>query len=246
MTTTVHFDGFDVRQYVDKVNDIDRGLMAPRDIKTTQVGGMDGEYFVRAKTGSRPVGLTIQIIEKDKSVLRQRVDQLAEVLLTEKTAPLVFGDEPNMTYWAVVTDDTPLEELRVLGKATIKFIVPKGYKYGVEQTNIPLTLNGTTVENYVGTAPANPVFTVDFVASATYFEVIKGDEKVRANYSFPAGSQLIIDHDSNKVTIDGVVQQPAISKLSVFFELLKGDNTLETATDSTDATISMDYIERWK
>jgi predicted phage tail component-like protein len=240
----ITFDGYNLRDYVDKINDIQRPVLASRDHTFVDIPGMAGAIIARSKTGVRMINVAVQIFGRNKAEIRTKVDALAEVLMTENPASMVFDDEPQKTYWAIVTDETAFEELSRLGKATISFVCPDPFPKGATKTEV-LTNNGSKTVTITGTAPTLPKFTVTFGATASFFEITHGTKKVRINFDFVAGTVLVIDHAENLVTINGTINNGAIALESDFFKVSKGSATFVCSNAGTGAVIDMEYIERW-
>lgn len=241
----ITFDGYNLRDYVDKINEIDRPVLSTRNHTLVDIPGMAGAKIARSKTGVKSIRVKVQIFGQTKAEIRAKVDALAEILLTENPAPLVFGDESHKTYMAIVANETPFQELSTLGHAEIIFLCPDPYAKGTTKTT-RLTNNGSTAVTIGGNAPTLPKFTTTFSASTSFFEVsLNNGPKVRITFNFTAGSILVIDHEKNHVTINGASNNATISLDSDFFKLLKGSATLTTSSNDAGAVTDMEHVERW-
>lgn len=240
----ITFDGFNLRNYVDKINNIDRPVLAAREHTFIDIPGMAGAIIARSKTGVRVIEVDVQIFGNSKPEIRAKVDALAEVLMTENTAPLVFDDESHKTYMAIVSDETPFDELSRLGKATIKFVCPDPYAKG-ELKTARLVNNGSKTLDIGGSSDTLPKFTTTFSAATNYFEISLNDKKIRIEYNFTAGSVLMVDHSENIVTINGTINNAAITLDSDFFEIPNGSTTITTQSADAAAVTDLEYTERW-
>jgi predicted phage tail component-like protein len=155
---TITFDGYSLRSYVDKINDIRRPIMPRRDHTLVDIPGMAGAIIARSKSGVKTIEVDVQIFGDTKAAIRTKVEALAAVLFTEEPAPLIFADDPNKTYYAIVSDETTFEELARIGKATIIFLCPDPYPVGLSRNKT----TGTTVttadftSKVAGSSSVNP------------------------------------------------------------------------------------------
>lgn len=241
------FDGVNIRTVVDKVSTISRPVLPPREHILIDIPGMAGAILGQKKTGVKAIVVTVHIFGDTKAQIRQKVDKLADLLMTENVAPLVFDDEPNKTYYAIVADETPFDELSVLGTAEITFLCPDPYAKGAAKTST-LTAGGSKAVVNTGNAPALPKFTATFTKAATYCQFgLSGETaKIKIVYAFKIGDVLIIDHEQNLITINGTVNNQTITLDSDFFTLPAGSKSIwNTMSDATAATVKVDFVERW-
>lgn len=212
---------------------------APLNHNLTHVPGMAGGHITSTNVDmiriDQPIGFTVEGEEHEQELL----DELKAWLLTDEDVEIEFDNVPGKTYIGRVTDELgdyarPAPRLR---SGTLTFLC-KPYKNG---DKIIRTIDGS-VFNYVGTAPTYPVITCTFSASETSFTVENQDGlKVKVNYNFQANDVLELDFETQKVSINGVVQMPALAwTVSDWFAIAPGDNKI---TSSHPA--EMEYVERW-
>lgn len=251
--TTILFDGYDVRDYVHNIRDIKRGLFAPRQIKTQDIDGMDGSYFVRARSQSRPIEFVVTLTGETKSELRDQADLLADILLTERPVPIQITDEPDMTYFGIVADDGAFDELAKLGFATINILCPDPYKYGPERV-VTFDSTGTATVVFAGnstttaraTGRSNPVFEATFTSAQSNFEIWNDTtgEFVRIIWNFAIGDVLVVDCENNLIKINGVIQKQSMTYTSVFIDVNHGDTIRLNPTSV--ANVDMTFKPRWR
>lgn len=116
---------------------------------------MAGAHLSHSKRQVREIGVPVFILADSFSDLQELKEDMASWLIHDEPKELIFKDEPERTYYAVVDGGLDLDELIRWGEGTITFICPDPYKYGPEKT---YKLDDvSTIENK-GTAEAEPIF----------------------------------------------------------------------------------------
>lgn len=232
------FKGVSLPTYV-RVLKVTRSILPPSHVKLLEIDSRIGAYFVKKKHGFRQIEVEVAVIGSSASDLRNKVRSLAEYLDSDKPEPLICSDEPALTDFAILDGETDLEEIIRFGTGTLVFLCPQPYSQGAARN-----ATGASI-TYNGTAPCFPKLSVTFTSSVTHFEITKSStgEKLRVNGNMGTTSTLIIDCNTGKVTINGVLNQQALSFDSDFFALTKGTNTF---TISTGATVRFDWTELFK
>lgn len=127
MTLSVKFNGHELADFI-TVTSLDRGIGTSADINLLKIGNSDGEKYNGTVLGKKtiPMGYVMlyDLVEKRR--------ELARILHVSEPAPLIFGDEPDKVYYAIPTGDIKVDEINILGKSTIEWIVPDGVAYSVE------------------------------------------------------------------------------------------------------------------
>ncbi|WP_196493807.1 distal tail protein Dit [Ornithinibacillus caprae] len=150
-----------------------RPYWANRQVNILKVAGMAGGHVQNIETEPiiMPVKLLIEGVSKED--LQAKSEELAEWLIKDEVMPLVFDNQPNRTYFAMVDGGVDPQEFVSFSILTINFICPDPYKYGPEKS---LNLSdAATVENE-GTAETYPIMEATAKESVTSFMVAKGDE----------------------------------------------------------------------
>lgn len=151
-----------------------RPSWAPIQRDLINVTGMAGSYLSGTLTRARPIDVPIFLLAENFSDLQKVKEDLAEWLIHDEPKELIFKDEPDRTYYAVVDGELFLDELFEWGQGIITFICPDPYKYGPEQT---LDLSDiSTIENK-GTAEADPIFELTAIKKATFAMISKGADE---------------------------------------------------------------------
>lgn len=147
---------------------------APIQREITEVPGRPGGVLVRSKTNVRTLTVPIRVVTTTQPNLQLLKEDLANWLITEEAEELIFDDEPNRTYFAVVDNELDLDELITKGRGTITFICPDAYKYGPVQT---ATINSPMTVANKGTAEAFPLFKIDVKKDITSVDIMKNEEE---------------------------------------------------------------------
>ena len=96
------------------------------------------------ETGERRIDVPLVIkAKKDMADLQKVKEDLADWLYTEQPAELIFDDELDRTYLALIDGSVDLDELVNRGKGVITFVCPMPYKLGKQNTH-SFSQNGST------------------------------------------------------------------------------------------------------
>lgn len=93
-----------------------------------------GALLKDTTTDVRTVEVDIEISAISAEELRKNSEDLADWLLTDDAKELVFDDEPDRVYYAVVDGSFSPSEIVSHGYGTITFVCADPYKYGAEQS----------------------------------------------------------------------------------------------------------------
>ena len=202
------------------------------------VPGRAGSYMQKKKIiGNRELPQSVAIKASDKYELEFIKEDMARWLIHDEPKPLIFPEEPDRTYYAVVDGSFDPDEVVSLGKGTIPFVCPDPFKYGQE-----ITANTGKVTN-IGTVEVNPVFSIRFTGSATNFTLTNQQGKaIKIIWNFVQNDLLVIDAAARKITINGLLKMTALDLSSNWFNLLPGENTI-AATGPANTTIT--FRPRW-
>lgn len=135
-----------------------RSAFAPVKRNMLTVQGMPGAHLESTDTEVRIIQQPIIINGKDRFDVRKLEEDLSAWLITDKAAELIFDDEPDRVYYALIDGSLDIEDIARFGRGTFTFICPDPYKYGPEivetfpkeetvQTDLKGKVSGSTVEN---------------------------------------------------------------------------------------------------
>ncbi|WP_169312818.1 distal tail protein Dit [Thermaerobacter marianensis] len=151
------------------VTDVRRSILPPVTARTLDTPGRPGVYYQGFDYGAREIQVDIILAESTLESLRSRVRNLAAWLRPDDTPrPLVFDDEPELTWYAVLSGDTNLEEIVTVGRGTLTFLCPEPYAIGPERV---LTIADGATVTAQGTADTYPIIRATVQRDITFLSI---------------------------------------------------------------------------
>jgi|SRR5690625_232990 len=214
-----------------------RRYWAPRELVLTENRRV-GSRLRHIKTGVRVEEVHVEISDTADMDIKKTAEDFAEWLLSDTEKELVFDDEIDRSYYAIVDGGFDAEEIVRVGYGVIRFVCPDPYKSG--RTRL-LNLSATA-ETFVisGQIKASWTSRTVFEQSADQFVLETGPGKVTLNYEFIAGDVLDIDYTSRRITLNGESRDVALSLDSVW-EPLPADTVELKASHNTEII----YVEKF-
>ncbi|UYL94202.1 distal tail protein [Geobacillus phage vB_GthS_PT9.1] len=174
MPYTFSFNGI-TKDYVYMLRGRKRSAWAPRSLNLLTVPRKPGAYLQGVETSVREIEVPIGLVAESIGDLQKMKEDLAAWLVTDEPKELIFEDEPDRIYYAIVDETLDLEEIVRIGQGTIRFVCPDPYKYGFEkEASFP---SDVVSLNYEGTAPGDPVFELEVVEPVTFAMIQNQDEE---------------------------------------------------------------------
>ncbi|WJE18816.1 phage tail family protein [Bacillus cereus] len=171
-----------------------RPTWAPLKRNFLSVPGYPGARLLNTQTDIRVLSIPVGIIVPDGSDLETLKEEIADWLITDQPAELIFDVEPNRTYLAVADEGFDPDEFVTLGKGILKFICPMPYKLGPTRT-VEFQTDGlgliANVQNK-GTVESEPIIEIEVENPSTFLDVWKRNEYFRIGYPL-AASQLPVE-----------------------------------------------------
>ncbi|SEA54085.1 putative phage tail component, N-terminal domain-containing protein [Thalassobacillus cyri] len=155
------------KNYLTVLRGSSRPAWAPIERDIVTISDLPGGYLSETNIMIRKITIPVLVKADDFTDLEVLKEDLASWLVTEKEEALVFSDEPDRTYFAVVDGTLDLDKLVKRGKGIITFICPDPYKYGPE---LPIDFQGSDVVSITneGTAEAEPTFELEVLKPTTF------------------------------------------------------------------------------
>lgn len=231
------YDGVDLSEYFYVAEVTGRSLSRN---EILSVKKPDGNYRFKKKR-KKPVPLVVRVIlvNETEGALRNRINALNSMLNTEKPASITFSDEPDFTYYGILSDVSEGIEVKGNHIATLTFWREEAYKY---KTAHNLTV-GIEFDTHTIEGQAEAVWTSEttFTADQTNY-IIENNEggKITLNYNFIAGDVLEIDYKKRKITLNDASLAVALSFSSHWFALKPGLILLKASHETT-----ISYTGRW-
>ena len=225
-----------------KVINIRTSLFSGMKHELVDLPGVDEPYLFPQKPRKREISIDCVLSQNSNSELETKTQEIVECLAQNTWGTLELHTKAGKHFKAIVIDPVDEEHIATNKLFTINFVALP-YAYGSEQTT-NFVNDSATVAN-AGTYSAPAIIEATFTGAATEFKVILGTEYVRVVHDFEVNDTLKIDTGTGAVLINGT---RAMDKLdwqnSIFFELAKGDNTLNiTPTGKCTATVK--HTPRW-
>ncbi len=113
-----------------------RPSWAPVKRKLVRVPHRAGALLLNTETEERRIDVPLVIkAKKDMADLQKLKEDLADWLYTEQPAELIFDDELDRTYLALIDGSVDLDEIVNRGRGIITFVCPMPYKLGESNTH---------------------------------------------------------------------------------------------------------------
>lgn len=137
------------------------------------VPGRPGGYLQDTDTKPRVIPVTLFLINEDFYDLQKLKEDLAAWLVTNEEKELIFEDEPDRAYYAVIDGSFDPDEFVDTGIGSVNFICPDPYKYGPEKK---LEFVNTLTFNVEGSKETPPTIRVQLKQDSTYLAISDGEQ----------------------------------------------------------------------
>ncbi|WP_370221987.1 distal tail protein Dit [Cytobacillus sp.] len=156
-----------------------------------------GARLMHSKIGVRQIAVDVEVEGANQESLRKRAEELARWLITDEPAPLIFDDERDRTYFAIVEGEFDPTELAMRGYGTIQFICPDPYKYADLKPIKLYPSSSPTIQNVevLGNIETYPVTRVEVQKKLNFFALVTGDDYLQIGEDAEV-DQTIIDPET--------------------------------------------------
>jgi predicted phage tail component-like protein len=173
MTFTVTYAGAELTDFF-TVTKVNKSILPPREISLLEVPSRHGAYFTGARYGVRKIEYEVLVKSSTATELMDTIRLLAFCVDVAEPSELMDSDEPNKYYYAILSGDTPVDEMMDIGKGTLTFLCMDPFAYSAEsKTTNPVGRKFNFVNE--GTATTFPKFTVNFQNAATFVSFTSPD-----------------------------------------------------------------------
>ncbi|MHA4412060.1 distal tail protein Dit [Bacillus cereus] len=169
-----------------------RPAWAPLDRMFLEVPHYPGGRLLRTQTKMRKILVPIALLYDSAEEAEKLKEEIADWLVTDQPCELIFDDEKDRTFLAVVDETLDLDQLVDLGEGTLTFICPMPYKLGKEQTvDFKKDVSGlvASVQNK-GTVHSNPIIEIYITKPNTFLDVWFGETSLNDRDYFRIGMPL--------------------------------------------------------
>ncbi|EOO65468.1 distal tail protein Dit [Bacillus mycoides] len=154
-----------------------------------------GAFLINTEIGVRQIDVPLIIKSENIADLQKVKEDLADWLFTEEPVELIFDDEKDRTYLAVIDGELDLDELVNRGKGVITFICSMPYKLGANNTHDFVQNWSTETTAYFtnkGSVEAPPIIEIDVKKPSTFLDVWFGEYPNKRDY-FRIGYPLTVE-----------------------------------------------------
>ncbi|PFC74045.1 MULTISPECIES: distal tail protein Dit [Bacillus cereus group] len=169
-----------------------RPAWAPLDRMFLEVSHYPGGRLLRTQTKMRKILVPIALLYDSAEEAEKLKEEIADWLVTDQPCELIFDDEKDRTFLAVVDETLDLDQLVDLGEGALTFMCPMPYKLGKEQTvDFKKDVSGlvANVQNK-GTVHSNPIIEIDITKPNTFLDVWFGETSLNDRDYFRIGMPL--------------------------------------------------------
>ncbi|PHB21081.1 phage tail protein [Bacillus pseudomycoides] len=174
-----------------------RSAWAPIDRDILTVPGHPGGYLLQTNTKVRTIEVPVILKASSQADLQKKKEDLADWLIQDEPKELIFDDEPDRTYMALLDGECDLDELIFRGKGSIKFLCPMPYKLGDNKTfDFSIVTNDLQVKiPNKGTVESNPIVEINVLNKSPFIDVWNGNEYFRLGYPTGPKTKLVAQEE---------------------------------------------------
>lgn len=173
-----------------------RPSWAPVKRRLVRVPHRAGALLLNTETEERRIDVPLVIkAKKDMTDLQKLKEDLADWLYAEQPAELIFDDELDRTYLALIDGSVDLDEIVNRGRGVITFVCPMPYKLGKTNTHKFTQEWSTETTSYFtnkGSVEAPALIEMTVKKPSTFLDVWFGEYPHNRNY-FRLGYPLTVE-----------------------------------------------------
>lgn len=215
------FDGIHVRDMgIRATGKKERSVLPPIEPITLDVPGRAGEYYHASKLRPRVFDVPLAYTGPTPEDTQELIRQIAAWLSPERgERELVFDDDPDRYYIAVVSGETHIDNRILISTNTVTFIAFDPIAYGTEEQEHPFTGNSLSLE-VEGTTRTFPRFVVTFSEDSSFLKIVKNSSE---------------DPDNPEFILLGVPEEAEVSRVPAERRVLTDNCDDLTAWSAADA-----------
>lgn len=187
------FNGIE-KDYIVPLTGRRRSVWAPISRNLISVTGMPGAHLSHTDVQVRVITVPVLVKAENINDLQKAKEDMAEWLVHDEPKELIFKDEPDRVYYAVVDGELELDEIFSTGRGEITFICPDPFKYGPEK--VYQTDQDTFIVENEGTAETEPIFELTAKEPTTFAMVSNGDEYMMVGRPYDESEQPTSRYDT--------------------------------------------------
>ena len=173
----IRFDGRLLPDFI-KVKNVGFSVLPAVNHSFKQIAGGGNVKTANINLGAKIFNIEVVVVKDSNKSLTEMCRELSVWCIGNNfnLSPLVFLDDPNVMYQAVVSNNVEINDIIVAGEGNIQMTVPNGIAIGGEK--MVMSVSGSAKCVYNGTAPSFPCieifpattlsnYTLTFTNSAT-------------------------------------------------------------------------------
>ena len=231
------------------VRDIRRDILPSVRHRTMSLGGHGVHYFGRWYD-ELTIEVDVVIAGDSPSALRDSIRKVAAWLNSEVPRQLIFSDEPDKYYMAVLIGQTAIEQMITDGIVTLSFLCPDPFAYALAPDLVVMT-SSPRAHTQRGTAPADPLLRLQGVSTAAQqLSINVGGQEITYLGALASGDWLEIDCAAKTVIrVSGGTRSSVLASVvkPIFPQLAGGDNVISVAVadGATWSRLEIHCRNRW-
>lgn len=175
------------------VTNVERPILPPIKSKTKSVEDRDGVYYFGSQFDAETISVEV-VWKGDTLELTQSIKrEIAAWLIPNGLKKLIFDDEPDRYYSAVLDGDSGVKQIVRMGTATLNFLVPDPYAYAL-QDDVFSDPSGTITFTRKGSANSNPKIEITGTsADGDGFSIDLNGTVLNYSGALASGETLVLD-----------------------------------------------------
>ncbi|KZD27478.1 distal tail protein Dit [Bacillus cereus] len=223
------------KDYIQMLVGRKRPSWAPVKRRLVRVPHRAGALLLNTETEERRIDVPLVIkAKKDMADLQKLKEDLADWLYTEQPAELIFDDELDRTYLALIDGSVDLDEIVNRGKGVITFVCPMPYKLGKIKTHKFTQEWSTETTSYFtnkGSVEAPALIEMTLKKPSTFLDVWFGEYPHNRDY-FRIGYPLTVEEttvqERERVMWDEMATPIGWTPVTGQFDDMKGTGTFKS------------------
>ncbi|WP_412675677.1 distal tail protein Dit [Bacillus mycoides] len=172
-----------------------RPAWAPLERMFLEVPHYPGGRLLRTQTKMRKILVPIALLYDSAEEAEKLKEEIADWLITDQPRELMFDDEKDRTFLAIIDETLDLDQLVDIGEGTLTFICPMPYKLGKTNTHTFIREATTEITSYFtnkGSVEAPALIEIDVNKPSTFLDVWFGAYPYDRDY-FRIGYPLTVE-----------------------------------------------------
>lgn len=233
-----------------KTTSIERPLLAPQTISSTNIEGRAGSVYHRKMANSFNITVEFMLLANSAYDLMNKIRDIASKIDTSEPKKLIFNDEPDKYIMAIV-NETSFDKASKNGECSVTFYCPDPFWYALTD-DVVTGISGKKQYTRKGTAESYPIIEIKGNCNGGKIKIETSNQTMYFNGTLNSGETLMIDSELlTAYVIDGNGNKksaiPNLDKLD-FPMCYAGDNMINIVgtNGATVTSYKLKCNSRWK